>query len=230
MADQHRQMEHLLDEYVDGALDDLRARAVRGHLRSCALCSARVDATRRLLAAAEEIPALEPPPALWDHIAAGLDDEEGRLANRGRLFWLWQSLGRRVAFAGGALAAAGLIVWFAALRGRTNLGSALESVRIAPSPEALYEEAVREVERADSDYQAAVRDLRSIARSERARWKPDVQRAFDDNLAVIDAAVTRQAELARKSPGDVAVADTLAESYRKEIDFLQSAVVRGEMP
>jgi len=39
-----------------------------------------------------------------------------------------------------------------------------------------------------------------------------------------------QAELARQNPGDVAVADALADSYRKEIDFLQESVVRGDLP
>jgi anti-sigma factor RsiW len=230
MSERHQDIERQLDEYVDGTLDDLRARAVRGHLRSCAACAARVAATEGLLGAAADLPALDPPAELWTKIAAGLDDDEAALAGRGRLFWWWHGLGRGLAFGGGALAVAGLTVWLLALRGRQPLGQALEATRLAPSPEALYEAAIAEVERAQTDYQTAVNDLRRIALDERGRWRPEVLHAFDENLAVIDAAVARQADLARRSPGDVAVADTLADSYRKEIDFLQSAVVRGEMP
>jgi anti-sigma factor RsiW len=229
-SDSHLDVERLLDEYVDGTLDDLRARAVRGHLRGCADCTARVEKTTRLLEAASEIPALDPSPALWAKIAGGLDEDEARLARRGRLWWWWQGLGKRMTFVGGALAVAAMTVWLVALRGRVPLAPALEAVRLPASPEALYEDAVHEVARAQADYQTAVGDLRTIATGERAHWKPEVREAFDANLALIDTAVGRQAELARRNPGDVAVADALAESYRKEIDFLQEAVVRGEVP
>jgi len=229
-SDGHRDVEKLIDEYVDGTLDDLRARAVRGHLRGCSICTARVEETTRLLEAAAELPAMDPSAALWTKIAAGLDEDEARLASRGRVWWWWQGLGRRFAFVGGALAVAGMAVWLVALRGRVPLGPSLQAMKIPASPQALYEDAVHEVARAQADYQSAVGDLRGIAVGERGHWKPEVQKAFDENLAAIDAAVARQADLARRNPGDVAVADALADSYRKEIDFLQEAVVRGDLP
>jgi len=229
MVERHQDFERLCDDYVDGRLDDLRTRAVRGHLRSCLSCTTRVEATQRLVAAASELSSIDPPSSMWSKIAAGLDEDEVRLADHGRLWWLWQGLARRLAFAGGALAVASLCIWAVALRGRTALAPALQTVRLHPSPESLYENALHEVERAQADYQAAVSDLRTIATGERARWQPEVQIAFDANLATIDAAVGRQAELARRNPGDVAVADALSESYRKEIDFLQDAVMRGQL-
>jgi len=228
--DAHRDVSKLLDEYVDGTLDDLRARAVRGHLRGCAECTARVEATTRLVEAAAELPDPDPSAALWTKIAAGLDEDEARLAAHGRVWWWWQGLGRRFAFVGGALAVAGMAVWLVALRGHVPLGPSLQAMKIPASPQAIYEDAVHEVARAQADYQSAVTDLRSIAVGERAHWKPEIQKVFDENLAAIDAAVARQADLARRNPGDVAVADALADSYRKEIDFLQEAVVRGDLP
>jgi Putative zinc-finger len=229
MVDRHAEFEHLVDDYVDGALDDLRARAVRGHLRTCAACSEKVTVTESLVEAAATMPALEAPDSLWMNIAAGLDADEERLAGRGRFFWFMHHLGRRLIFGGGALAVAAVLVGFIYVRGEKPLAPALEAVRLAPSPEAMYQEALREVERADADYQVAIGDLRAIAASERGRWAPEVRRAFDANLAVIEAAVARQAELARRNPGDVVVADALAESYRKQLDFMQSAVIRGEL-
>jgi anti-sigma factor RsiW len=227
MLDRHADIERLIDDYVDGALDDLRARAVRGHLRACDDCSAKVEATQNLVEISGSMPALDAPDSLWGRIAADLDADDERLAGRGRLFWFMQSIGRRLLFGGGALAVAGLLVGIIVLHDRKPLAPALQAVRLAPSPEAIYQDALREVERADDDFQVAIGDLRTIAKTERDRWAPEVRRAFDTNLAIIDAAVANQAELARRNPGDVAVADTLAETYRKEIDFLQSAVVRG---
>jgi hypothetical protein len=224
----HAEIEPLLDEYFDGGLDDLRTRAVRGHLRDCERCRARLDGTTRLVEAAGALADLEPPPGLWANLERGLDAEERALAGRGRLFWLWQDLWRKVAFGGGALAVAGAVVWLLALRPVAPHGPALETVKIQASPEALYEDAVHDVARARDDYRAAVDELRALAVGERARWQPEVQRAFDENLAVIDAAVARQSELAGKHPGDVAVADALAETHRRQLDFLQEAVVRGE--
>jgi hypothetical protein len=227
MVDRHADIERLIDDYVDGALDDLRSRAVRAHLRGCASCGHKVEATQQMLAAAAELPALDAPDALWTRISTGLDVEDERLADRGRLYWFLHSLGRRVLIGGGALAVAGMLVGFMALRDRKPLAPALQAVRLSPSPEAMYQDALREVEQADADYQAAVNDLRGIAATEKERWQPDVRRAFEQNLAVIDGAVARQADLARRNPGDVVVADALAAGYRKQIDFLQSAVIRG---
>jgi hypothetical protein len=224
---EHRDIERVLDEYVDGALDDLRARAVRGHLRECAACSARVEATQRLIAAAAELPPCDPPAELWSKVAAGLDAEESALAHRGRLWWLWQAVARKAAWGGAALAAAAAALWLVALRAREPAPAPVAQ-RVTPSPAALYEEALRDVAHAEDDYRVAVTELRRLAVDERPRWKPEVRRAFDENLAAIDAALERQSELARVHPGDVAVADALAESYRKQIDFLQEAVVRGE--
>jgi hypothetical protein len=92
----------------------------------------------------------------------------------------------------------------------------------------MYEDALAEVGRAQNEYQAAVNDLRQMALTQRPAWAPEARRLFDENLAAIDAAVARQVELARARPGDVLVADALAESYTRQMAFLQDAVVRGE--
>jgi hypothetical protein len=222
----------LLDEYVDGTLDDVRARAVRGHLRGCAACAGRVAAIQQLVDAAGGLGELDPPSELWARIDARLDAEERQDGDRPRLWWWWQAWGRRVGFAVGAAATALAAAVLFAVRTQATvpLADALRPLLPKASPEALYDDAVREVARAQTEYQTAVDELRGAAQGERARWRPSVQKAFDDNLAAIDAAVARQAEAARARPGDVAAADALAESYRKEIDFLQEAVVRGEVP
>src|SRR5262249_49032082 len=226
--DNCREISRLLDEYVDGTLDDVRARAVRGHLRACAECAAQVASTQKLVDAAAGLGEMDPPQELWQRISTGLDADDQRLAERPRLWWWWQAWGRRISVgAGFALAAAIalVVVW---QRREVSLAETLRSIRPPVSPQALYDDALREVERAEAEYVSAVNDLRAIANDERGRWRPEVQKACDEHLAAIDGAIARQAEAARARPGDVGLADALHDSYRKEIDFLQDAVVRGQ--
>jgi hypothetical protein len=225
-----REIERLLDEYVDGTLDDVRVRAVRGHLRGCAACAAKVGATQRLCDAAAGLGELDPPAEMWQRISAGLDADEQRLAERPRLWWWWQAWGRRIGVGAGLALAAAIAVVVVWQRREVSLTEALRTIRPPVSPQLLYDDALREVERAEDEYVSAVNDLRAIAQDERGRWRPEARQAFEENLAAIDAAVTRQAEAARARPGDIALADALHDSYRKEIDFLRDAVVRGHTP
>lgn len=220
----------LLDDYLDGGLDDLRVRAVRAHLRNCIACSARVDTTEQLVGAASSLREIDPPPALWARVTEVLDADDTELAARPRWWWWWQTARSYLFVGAGALAAAAVLLLF--LSGGVGAQRSLPlaaATYVAPAPERLYEEALAEVARAEADYQTAVRELRELASKERPRWRAEVQHAFDENLAVIDAAVARQVELWRSQPGNVAMNDALAASYRKEIDFLQEAVLRGEM-
>jgi hypothetical protein len=217
----------LLDELVDGTLDDARARAVRGHMVDCGTCVARLAATDELVRAARELEPIDPPASMWDGIAARLDAEQRAEADRPRVWWWWKAWGRFAVPATAMLAAAIVLAVVIARRPHPVVApSGAPLVAQAPSAEALYAAAVRELEQADADYLQAIGDLKGIIQDERARWAPDVARAFDENLATIDAAVERQREARRKQPGDPAAADALAVAYRREIDFLQEAAVR----
>src|SRR5262249_15701843 len=127
------------------------------------------------------------------------------------------------------LAIAAVAAWFS-VRGQKPLAPALDAVRLKPSPEAMYEDALADIGRAQLEYQSAVNDLRQLALTERPSWTPETRKLFHANLAISEAAVGRQAELARAHPGDVLVADALVESYNKQIGFLQDAIVRGGTP
>jgi anti-sigma-K factor RskA len=68
--------EHPLDDvasYAVGALDPDDARELEAHLATCDRCQAELAAHRQALAAL--VPNEEPPPGLWDRIAASLPDE-----------------------------------------------------------------------------------------------------------------------------------------------------------
>jgi len=220
----------LLDELCDGTLDDSRARAVRAHLRGCAACAARESAIRTLVEVASGLERLDPPSGEWQLLAARLD-QEAATTRPPRLWWWWHAWRRSILAGGGALAAAALALTLVVARGRQPLGPVIARAlpRPAVSTDLLLEEATREVARAGQDYAAAIEELRVITAEERRHWSPEAARSFDENLAVIDAAIERQAAAFRGSESDPVAADALHASYIKKIDFLQEAIVRGSI-
>jgi hypothetical protein len=226
-----RQVEPLLDELVDDTLDEPRARAARAHLRECPGCAAAFEASKALATSAQTLGSLDPPGELWKHISQRLDTAELEAERRPRLWWWWHAWRRTLLASGGALAAAAITlgVWLTSVE-RAPLGPTLAELLEPPvSADALYDEAVAEVNRAERDYLRAIEELREVAAEERRDWSPEAARAFDENLAAIDAAIQRQAEAFGRAPGDVAALDNLHAMYRKKIDFLQESVVRGSL-
>lgn len=83
-----RDVDRLVSGYIDGALDERRSSAVRGHLRVCEECAARVEDEARLRDAAGQLAPVDPPPALWDAIDARLAEAEIADSRRPAV-WLW---------------------------------------------------------------------------------------------------------------------------------------------
>lgn len=236
----------LVDELVDGTLDERRASAVRGHVRTCAACARLLERTAEI---AEGLRALEPvgppPPALWAAIEARLAGEEIADGKRPRWWWWWQAWRRPIGY-GAAVAAAGALavtIYVSRKHAPAEQSPAVADhqatpaqppVTPAPAPAPVpapskYDHALARVEELDAEYAKAVADLKEVARAERGRWRPEVASAFDENLAAIDDAIERQRRIAREQPGDVRNLDALHASYRKQIDYLQEAVMRGEV-
>lgn len=225
-----RTIEPLLDELADGILDDARARAVRAHLRECVTCAATFEAVESLKTAAADLGTVEPPVELWREITAKLDAADSKSERRSPVWWWWHAWRRTLLAGGGVLAAAAVSAALWVAGGRVPLAQPLAALPRPPvSAAALYDEAVAEVSRAEHDYAAAIEELRQVVAEERRSWTPEAAKAFDENLAAIDAAIARQTEAFGRSPGNPAETDALHAMYRKKIDFLQEAVVRGSL-
>jgi uncharacterized protein YukE len=244
-----RELATLIDELVDGTLDARRASAVRGHARGCAACAKRLDETAALAEGLRGLEPMDPPASLWGRIEAGLAQEEQKDAERPRLWWWWQAARPTVAWAAAGAMVVGLAVgavWIRKRRGGAHETAAAhasaEAARVAPAPIApapavaddsappSFDEAVADLGRAEAEYRKAVDELHGVVDRERPRWKAEVAKAYDANLAVIDQAVEAQRQAFRDHPGDVAQLDGLEAAYRKKIDFMEEAVVRGGQP
>src|SRR6185503_5104567 len=81
-------VERLVTEYVDGELDERRSSALRGHLRVCTGCAARVEDEVAVRETAGSLAPLDPPADLWAAIDTRLAEAEIADARRSRV-WLW---------------------------------------------------------------------------------------------------------------------------------------------
>jgi hypothetical protein len=232
----------LLDELIDGTLDERRASAVRGHLRTCAACTARLEETQGIVEQLGGLEPLDPPPALWQRIDARLAGEQVADSKRGAWWWWWQAWRRPLAWSGALAAACGVALIIYVVKRPAPERMTAEHLLVNPTPvkpeepqkvvtptPTAYDLAVQRLGELDGEYVKAVADLKQAAKEERVHWKPEVAKAFDQNLAVIDAAVDKQRDLARKQPGDASALDALHESYDRQVAFLQEAVIRGEV-
>jgi anti-sigma factor RsiW len=194
-------LEKLLSGYVDGDLELREMARVRDHLDSCASCARTEAELRRTVAMVRSLPNdADPPAALWDRIAAELDAPAP----------LWQRFLRPVSIGVGTLAlAAAALVFFYKPR------------------DPLLEHARQEFAAAEEHWAEAARELRQIADGEKKTWRPEVARAFDENLRTIDEAVERSRKAAHRPSADATAMDNLAAAYRKKIDFLEEALRTG---
>ena len=70
--------------------------------------------------------------------------------------------------------------------------------------------------------------LVEIVGRERPRWRPETAAQFDANLATIEQAIAAQ-RLASRGADDVAAREALHASYQRQVEFLQDAILRGEV-
>ena len=72
------ELDILICDYVDGALNSTARAAVESHLAGCGSCQALVDDSRAVLSFLEGVPAVEPPPQLITRIINEVPAAEGR--------------------------------------------------------------------------------------------------------------------------------------------------------
>jgi hypothetical protein len=246
-------VDRLSTAYVDGELDERRSSALRGHLRLCEACAARVADEAVVRDAAAALPArMDPPGDLWAAIDARLAQEEIGDAARPRLVLWWQRVldgARRyripLAFSGAA-AAALLAVWVtrttttststtaSTIPSTSTSTSSSASTGTRPSTEpcgaVTHDDQIAcEAAASDARYQQAIRDLETALAEERTAWSPEQSARFDADLAALDRALEgEQKRLAVKDAITPADRDALHAAYQDKLDLLSRAAVFGD--
>lgn len=236
-----------LSEYIDDELTPAARAAVDAHLSACAECAALVADLRAVVSAARSVGEEPPTWDLWPGIARRLAPR-----SRGpQVVAIESRRARHFSFSIPQLAAASIAValvsagavWFAIRDGAGTLGPTAsapgseepitegmeEPIRgAAEDPVAGIEEPATGVTVADGpepvgtfEYEAAVADLERLL--DQAALDPELRRAIDENLAVIDQAIRQTREALEEDPDDVYLNTHLASTMQRKIDVLQGA-------
>jgi anti-sigma factor RsiW len=212
----------LLDELVDGTLQEDERRAVEEHLKGCVECRTSEAGLRTLLARVGALPRRIPPMRdPWPDIARRLRTGEViplDFAGRSRR---WYPLGAVAAAAAVLIVAVSLVT--AVLVGRER------AARVASAPElpavaAGVTPASLELAQAQATFDGARKQLVAALNARKASLSPQTLAVVERNLEIIDRAVGEmQAALAR-DPGNRELPALLLTAYRQEIDLLQRVV------
>ena len=211
----------LLDEYVDGArtvdragAPDARLAAFESHLAGCARCQALVaDFTniRRTAAALDEH---LPPPRLWAKIASSIEDQQQKpwwersLANT---FSAWVPVA--VAASVTLLLGAAWLAW------RPMSPTAPQTGTLQPADPG--------VTMAEQDYEQAIAGLLQIAEAQNQGLDPDTRAVLQQNLAVIDRAISESRAALSTEPASGLAQDSLLEALDTKVALLQDTVALG---
>jgi anti-sigma factor RsiW len=247
-----RDVDRLVTGYVDGELDERRSSALRGHLRVCAACAARVADEAQVRDTAASLEQLDPPAELWAAIDARLAEAEIADARRSRVWLWWQraldGARRHVVPLGlaGAAASAALAVWLAHGGERGSEQAAAHQPAIAELGHAIArspaaepdacaaaashdEQLLCQMNQAERRYLDAIAELTRLVAEERATWSAAEAARFDAALAELDRAAGDELKRLAASvpPPQVSTRDPLYAIYQQKIDLLSRAAVGG---
>jgi anti-sigma factor RsiW len=216
-------MTHLTEEQrhgvADGSLEPADLTAAESHLQACPDCSADIERIRRLMKRVDDskAQAVASVDELWPGIRERIEERKvvalptdvTQSEARGKV------LPKRWMLVVGAVAAAGIIgLWL--VRDASAPGEPTSVVQTTDSGVSL-------IALVDSThaYQEEAQALLNRLELQRATMRPELARAVERDLRVIDVAIAELQDAIRNDPANPALRRLLASSYRQKVDLLK---------
>jgi anti-sigma factor RsiW len=212
-------------EFVDGALDPARQRALERHVEGCPDCRALVADLKSIQAAAFTIDRVELPPHLWDAVRARVAAEP-LPGKRGRLI-AWPH--SRAVWGVWVAAAAALLLATAVgvsslLRPVDSHSDDAAAAGTDPQAADVVASVQFELEAAEAHYDKAIQGLEQIAKSESGALDPQVAAVLQKNLQVIDQAIGESRAALKVQPASSDAQESLFDAMRSKVALLQQTV------
>jgi anti-sigma factor RsiW len=212
-----------LSEYIDGELSVADTEKLEAHLMECAECGRTLQQLRTVVARAGQVIDREPAADLWPQIAARIAVAEVETDTS-----LATSPGkRRLSFSIPQLAAASIALMLMSAgtmymmvgRGAEQVAVNQPAVQqpVAASPGSV---SVRQVTR---NYDAAVAELEDVLDRNRDQLDTATVRVLEQNLAIIDRAITDARAALGQEPANPYLSKYLDQAMQKKVQLLKRA-------
>lgn len=218
-----------LSAYLDGELERESRRRLEAHLTACAECAALLGDLRAIVAAAPHYEGREPSRDLWKDIEARLNEAEV-LPLRPSDLPAFRPSDRAVRrFSWPQLIAASLVM--AVLGGGATM-LVLRSTPTQPGPIAVQPsdfptfrpaDSLKTVAYAESQYDAAVKDLETVLAAGRNQLDTTTVRTIEQSLQKIDAAIAEARVAIQRDPANAYLSRQIAANMRRKLDLLRAA-------
>jgi anti-sigma factor RsiW len=214
-----------LSEYLDGELDGAERLAMEAHLADCETCRTSLLELQAVVQQASALPRLEPARDLWADIAAGIDAS----AEPTIVPFPGFARRRRFSFSMPQLAAAGITIvaisagamWYA--MGAANQAAPAVQPPVVSTVDAVPEPGAQLVSDVEDNYDGAIAELEQALAATRDDLDPRTVAVIEENLKIIDAAITDARKALADDPNDVDLYQYLDHTLMKKIDLLRRA-------
>ena len=212
--------EHISDErlnnWLDGTIERHEQREIEEHIAGCAACGAEADRLRRVIARVRDVPKeITVPPGVWRAV-------ESRMSEEGAKADIVSWLGRNPLRAAASIAAllVGGALFLAALddRGGRHPASVPEDGGAGRAA------AIRELVRAEEEFEAAETRLQALLEANREALPPEAIVALDSSLASLDLATSRIREASHESPEQPRLAVRVRRIHLQKLALLERAI------
>ena len=213
-----------LSDYLDGELGIAEREALEAHLLECAECGHTLQQLRAVVARAGQVIDRDPPADLWPAIAARLTAPqlelvtEEQTAARGK---------RRLSFSVPQLAAASIALMimsagtmYLMVKGDDTANVAGVAQPATPQPAPAGTVSIRAVTK---NYDAAVQELETVLEHNRNQLDSTTVRVLEQNLAIIDRAITEARAALGQEPANPYLSRYLDQAMQKKVQLLQRA-------
>jgi hypothetical protein len=212
-----------LSEYLDDELSSAEGEALEAHLLECAECGQTLQQLRAVVRQAGAVVDRDPARDLWPAIAARLSAPQLELITNEETT---SPRKRRVSFSIPQLAAASITIMLLSagsmyylVRGNSAPPVA-EVTQPAPQSQPSSPANVRAVAK---HYDAAVQELETVLERNRGQLDTTTVRVLEQNLAIIDRAITEARAALGQQPTDPYLNRYLDQAMQRKVQLLQRA-------
>jgi hypothetical protein len=217
----HEVIRHLLDDYVTGDLPEDARPPVTEHIAGCEICRAEVDALRKILQRAADLPkVIDPPGEAWQNIREAIErDKQAVSIDRARSnSGAWR---RPYAIAAAVVVAAVLSSVSTALyldgrADREQSRNAATASAATATPATLVAFTIEE-----NTYLRNVAVLQDMLDQQEASLAPETVAQLKASLRTIDEAILEARNALARDPANKTLIEMLSGTYRQKVDLMR---------